>query len=212
MSEPKKIMGGLEKLVLLAAILIIGYIGLRGGGVSMVERTESVKIIDKPHAGWKKDNKRTYSKSKKEKEVRVEAMLAEFAAQFSDGEVSAKGDAWSNIDMSREELQYYQNAPQWNPAPDSEAQQTSEWFSKLKTSYEIYSTLKSILSRATGKTADEITSDDLDHLLRNKSDATQVFSEIQQYFEISQQDIEYFAQSGKKAISDWAVFIERHSK
>ena len=212
MSEERRgILGGMEKILLLVAIGIIVYIGLKNGGFNMVERTEEVKVIDKPHAQWQKDDTHHYQKRKREKKERVDAMLRDLARDFSENQRPPSGSNWGNIDISEDEIDYYQRAPERYSDLRSSFEQASEWYTFLKTSQKTYSTLKTVFSEMTGKPEDGIQADDINMLMNNDSDANNVYHKIEDLFHIPKTEIESFAQNGKKALSDWAEFIEQKS-
>jgi len=208
-TEERGLLGGMEKILLLLAIVIIAYIGFRNGGFNMVQRTEEVKIIDKPHAQWKKDGTAHYKKREQEKKEQVDAMLRDFARDFSGDKTPHTDVDWNNIDISQDEIDYYQRAPERYSGLRSSYEKASEWYAFLKTSQKTYSSLKMLFSEMTGKPEASIQADDISMLMNNDSDANTVYYKIEDLFHIPKTEIESFAQSGKKALSDWAEFIEQ---
>ncbi len=203
--EKRRLLGPIEKLVLVLAVLLIAYVVYKNDDINFVERSESVQIIDKPHAG-KAAKTRVYRPE--ESDARVEAALEQLARQFS-GESTTATSNWEQMGLSEDEGYYYEQVKKRNDW-DTSIKRAGDWLTLLRASHKTYSQLQSVFSDVIGKPKEEIAADDVNFLMKNERSAEHVYSRIEQIFNIPKSDIQSFADKGRRAVSDWADFIENN--
>jgi len=204
-----KILGPFEKIVLIGSLVLLAYLAFQRGGFKVSEKTEDVEIIDNPHSQNWKQKKRKYDT--KEESSAVDAVLAELAEQYSKGEkVQPK-----NADLSNDEAEYLDDM-QAKYKLDEQVKNAKDWFAVLKASHSTYNKVKSLFDDA-NPTSDKPArsgggAENIEEVLKDKEKASEVYYKLQDYFGISKEDISAFAKSGKKAVSDWAEFVEEKKK
>ena len=204
--KSKKILGPIEKVMLIASLALLGYLAFSRGGFKMSEKTEEVTITDNPHAhDWQKKKRKV--KQGDAESASVDAVLAELADQFSRGDESGLGS--TNADQfSRDEADFMKDI-QDKYKLDESVKNARDWFAVLKASHNTYSKVKSLFEDLNSTSVKD---DKVDEVLNDQRQSEQLKYKLQDWFDIPREDIEAFAKSGKRALSDWAEFVEDHQK
>lgn len=219
MSEPKKrkLLSPFEWGVFFIAIGIIAYvvIGHGDGKFSPMERSETIEIIDRPHAKGKHQKARPYEG--KYADESVEAVLKELATQFSNENTAPEQTRKSALvskkqkSISKEELKYYDDLKK-NEKISEKIRNAGDWFRTLKSAHRTYQKFQSIVSEASGQAPEELEKEGLHSALNDTQSAQNIYTEMREMFNISEEQSREFARRGKKTLSDWAQFIEENQK
>ena len=206
MEKKKKIFGPIEIFAFLATVGILGYIALKGGGGSILERTETVEITDNPNfVGGEKKAK----KSRNEDEESVEMILGQIADQYSSGKsTQSTPKQLEKAGMSKDELEYLEEVKQKKKVEESD--DSIDWFSVLRTSHKTYSNVKSAFEKA-GINVESVEGN-VASKLANEVAARSFYNKLEEMFDIPSEDARAFAEKGEKAVSDWARFVEEETK
>ncbi len=220
MSEPKKrkILSPFEWGVFFIAIGILAYvlIGSNEGGFSVMEQTENIEIKDNPHASKGAQKTRRYNETQEEESV--EAVLKQLATQFSKEKSPQEPEISSSAmsikkqkSISKEEMKYYEGLKQSEKISDK-IRNAGDWFKTLKSAHDTYQKIESVFSEASGQAPKELNEEDLKNALDNAKSAQNIYTNLREMFNISEEQSREFAQRGKKTLSDWAQFIEENQK
>lgn len=210
MSEPKKkLIGPLELSVLLATLVLIAYILLKSNGGKVYERAHSTQITDNPTIGKKGKQTRDYSPS--DNEESVELILQQLSENFTDKNADIeKEELWEENAVSSDELDFFKDVKKRYSEQD-EIRNPADWLSILKASHKTYSKLKSVFEEA-GDSKKPVKEDNVSSLLENAIVANMIYSRLEEDFNIPKEEAKAFANKGKKALSEWAKFVEEQSK
>ena len=208
MSESKKkIFGPIEIFAFLATVALLAYIGLKSGGGSIVERTESVELIeDRSRIGGSQENR----KYRQDNEESVETILRQIADQYS-GKPVKKAKVQQQMKaakMSEDELEYLEKVKQEKKKENTD--QSIDWFAVLKTSHKTYKNVKSAFQKAGIDV--ETAEDNVTSKLVNEVAARSFYAQIEELFDIPEKETRAFAEKGEKAVSDWARFVEEKTE
>ncbi len=211
MSEKRKLLGPIEWTMFILAICILGYIVLQKGGIHVVERSETIEIVDNPSTTDFRQKSRPYREGKTDESV--EAVLKELAVQFSEKEEahSETTQKMAEEGMSRDEVKYYKDVKEKYEAFDK-IKDAKDWFKVLKSANDTYRKLQSTFGKAAGQSPEAVASTDVESVLRNANSAKNVYANLKKYFGISEEEAQAFAERGKRTLSDWAQFVEEKQK
>ncbi len=211
-SKKRKLLSPFEWIIFFIAIGILGYIVLDkdGGDFSIMKRTETIEIIDQPHAEGSKSKARPYTG--KYSDDSVESVLKELADQFSEEKSTKKSGSTLVVEettatISKEELKLYEELKQ-NDKISDKIRSAGDWFKTLKSAHNTYQKLRSVFSEASGEAPEALEEDGLESIWENAKRAENIYSELEKTFNISEEQSREFARRGKKTLSDWAKFIE----
>ncbi len=208
MTSNRKIIGPVELVILLIALLLIAYILLKSTGGSVFEQAEEIQIVDNPVSGEGKKQVRNYEM---QNEDRVEVILQQLSENYTDEKNTMPKDE-INYDktISEDELNYFEEVKEKHAKKDT-SKNPSDWLTILQASHKTYSKIKSVFENAdnSGKAVKE---DNVSKMLENAIIANNIYSKIEELFQISEEDAKAFAEKGKNAVSDWAEFIEQNQQ
>ena len=206
MPSDGKILGPVELVVLIVALLLIAYILLKNQGGSVYEKSETIQIIDNPQMEGGERQVRNYEMREEE---RVEVILQQLSEDFTEENNSSVKER-INIDnaISDDELNYLEEVKQKHKEEEAFIS-PSDWLSILQASHKTYSKLKSVFEEADSANK-KVKEDNVSNLLENAIVAKNIYSKIEELFNIPEEDARAFAKQGKKAISDWAEFVEQN--
>lgn len=203
MSEPKKkIVGPLELTVFIGVLILLAYIVLKSGGGSIIERTETVEIVNDNNRIGKAQNENYRSQ---DKDAGVEEILRQIEDQYSGtpGTTPSSDKSVPSAKMSKDERQYLESVKE---EKEKKARDEGvDWFSVLRASHKTYKNVKSVFEKAgiDVQAAENVTSE-----LANEAVARSFYSNLEKTFQIPEEEARAFAGKGQKALSDWARFVE----
>lgn len=201
----KRIIGPVEIVAIILVLAILAYILMQNDNFSMLEKTETVEIVDNPNSDTEKKRVRSYRAG--EENDRVEVILQQLADQFSAGtEVSNIEKEKISTDLSEDEMDYITEVKKEH---EDEAQ-SIDWFAVLKASHDTYRKVKSTFSDA-GIEVD-LDAGQVSTVLQNEIVAQSFYRRLEETFRIPEADARRFAEKGQKAVSDWAKFVEEQQK
>lgn len=200
MSTPKKILGPVELITLVAVVAILGYILFKQGGCNVMQRAEGTEMIENPGgASWKEYRYKKEGKSSKT----ANQMLRNIANQFAE----RKTPDWRSFQrkgLSAQEVKFYKKIQiQYNDRIYND----KDWFPFLKEAKEIFGQLSEILTDISGQPAETLQPHDLERIVSKSNTADDFYKKLRQVFKISSADATSFAQSGEHEVSDWAIYI-----
>ena len=214
MSEPtptksKSILGPFEKIVLVVAVVTLIYAAFKRGGYKVAEKTEEIQIIDNPHSD--KSNKKTRTFKPQADSESVDAVLSEIANQFSkaghrDGLKNEK--RLKEMGLSEDEADYFEEVKN-NHELDEAVQSARDWYNILKTSHQTYGKVKSMFESISESATED---QKVDEVLQDENKSQEVYYKMQDWFDIPADDVRAFAKKGKKALSEWAEFVEESKR
>jgi hypothetical protein len=210
--EAKKPFFGMPEIIMLFfGLSILAYILFQKGGGYVVKRSESIQILDQPNGP--KEKARKYEPGHEES---VEAVLRNMAEQFSEEETNPKSTddkATKKIDqqLSNDEKKYYEDLRQKNSIQDK-IESAKDWYRILSASQKTYSKVREILGEAAHRPSENIDGENISQDLKNKEVSDEFYQRLSKTFNIAPEDLEAFGRSGKRALSDWASFVESKSK
>lgn len=207
MTEKKKILGPIEIISLLAAIMLIAYITFKAGGGKLTERTETVQITDNPQFEDNHTQIRKYHDPKQEESV--EEILRKISDQFGKDKVVRSDETiLENSDVSEDEMKFLKNVKR-----DKQTQardDTIDWFAVINSSRKTYSKVKSVFESAGVDLSNaEI---GIASALVNEAAERTVYSKMESVFGIPEEKAKNFAKKGQNAVSDWARFVNNNTK
>ncbi len=211
MEEPKrkKLLGPLEWLMLLAGIGIIGYITFQKGGGNVMERSETIRILDKPNAPRQKA--RRYRDA--DREESVERLLQELADDFSSEDdnrpILRKQSMKSKL--SKDEEKYYKKVRDRATLTDK-IESTKDWYRLLRASHQTYTKVREIVGEVSRQPEDRVNANDVKSDMKSQVAQNDFYQKLGETFRIDPQDIEAFGRTGRRALSDWADFVEQNSE
>jgi len=204
--EPKRgFLSKSEKVLIFGGLILAAFVILKATGGKVFEKSETVTIIERPGATGKARGERVYVAD--EMDAEVERYLEELASQFSEGrdvetvyrqpEVEEIEIA-ANITADEKEFIKKQESNFSNKINDAKG-----WLNMLTTSHKTYSKVKSLFQSSGAANNNGVTK------LQDESTAETVYAKLKNNFNISESEAKAFAQTGTKAISDWAEFVMR---
>jgi len=206
MEKKKKIFGPIEIFAFLATVGILAYIVLKGGGGSILERTETVEITDNPNFVGSEKKAKEY---RADEEESVEMILEQIADQYSnDTPAQSTQKQLKNAGMSKDELKYLEEVKQKKKVEKKD--DSLDWFSILRTSHKTYSNVKSAFEKA-GINVESVEGNVASKLVDEVA-ARSFYNKLEEMFDIPSEDARAFAEKGEKAVSDWARFVEEETK
>ena len=215
--QKTSLVGPLELIMLIIGLGIIAYIMLqsRDGEGKLMERTETIQILDKPNGSSQRA--RRYEP---ENEESVEALLQNLAEQFSEeektnarsGENQTKPGYGKTTteQLSRDEKKYYEQVRQKASIQDR-IETARDWYRVLSASQKTYAQVKEIFGEATRLPEEQVNSDNVNKELEKQGTSDDFYKKLSESFQIAPEDIEAFGRTGKRALSDWAEFVEQES-
>jgi hypothetical protein len=210
--ETKKPFFGIPEIIMLVfGLSILAFILLQKGGGYVMKRSETIQILDQPNGP--KEKARRYDPAHEES---VEALLKNMAEQFSEEEKTqkpAESSAKKAIDqqLSDDEKKYYEDLRQKNSIQDK-IESAKDWYRILSASQKTYSKVKEILGDASHRPTETIDGENVSDDLKNKEVSSEFYQGLSKTFNIPPEELEAFGRSGKRALSDWASFVESKSK
>lgn len=209
MSVPKKkIIGPIELVTLLVAIIIIAYVTLKSGGGKVYEKTESTQITNNPTGeGQEYTGKRP---NQEQEDQKVEEILRQISDQFGkDKVVRSETQEEAAKQMSPDELRYI-NEVRRQKKEETPAGQTIDWFKILKASHQTYSKVKDVFQDA-GIDISEAERGISTAIVNEAAERT-IYNRIEQYFDIPPEKTKAFARKGQQKVSDWARFVDENQE
>jgi len=194
MSE-KKLITPTEIFFLMVSILIMVYVFMSKNDINITKKTETVEIIENPDSdGLRSAEKREKAKAKRAAEKRTK-----------DKEVEAMLEHLKKNKLFEEEptAKFAKESPPSN-------EDSNNLFSSLKASHKTYTKVKELFTPEGAEPTSTI--EDVGALLKNETVRNAVFKRLEDAFEIPEEESEAFAKKGKKALSDWAKFVEENKE
>ena len=205
--KKKGLMSGFDKIVLFLALGILAYVALQRGGFKVTEKAEEVTIVDNPHSKEGNQKKRVYTPPPKAERESVDRILDEIARLFSDSG-QAETDRLKEMGLEEDEAEYLSDVKTRHEFDES-IQNAKDWLSLLKTSHSTYQKVKSMFEEIDQQAVEK---EKLDGIMRDQSEAEEVYSKMKDLFGISNEDVTEFARKGKSALRDWAEFVEEQQE
>ncbi|MFK7806367.1 MAG: hypothetical protein AB8F74_01075 [Saprospiraceae bacterium] len=216
---PRKtsLVGPLELIMLILGLGIIAYIMLQDGdgGGKLMERTETIKILDNPSGS--KEKARRYEP---ENEESVEALLQNLAEQFSEEEKNAGKSKSSQAkptygksadQLSKDEKKYYEDVRQKASIQDR-IETARDWYRILSASQKTYAQVKDIFGETARLPEDKVNAENVNKELEKQGASDDFYKKLSESFQIDPEDVKAFGRTGKRALSDWAEFVQQESK
>jgi len=206
MESKRKIIGPIEMVVLAIALGLIAYILLKSSGGNVYESTENIQIVDNPDEKGRGGQIRNYEM---QDEDRVEVILQQLSENYVD-ENNAISKERLNPDklIPEDEMAYLEEVKKKHKEEETSIS-PSDWFAILQTSHKTYNKIKTVFEDA-DSSGKPVEGDNVSNMLENAIVAKSVYSKIEELFNIPEEDAKAFAEQGKKAVSDWAEFIEQN--
>jgi len=216
--EPQRrpLLGPLELFMLILGLGIVAYVTLQPGGGRVLERTETVNILDQPNGP--REKARRYDAANEES---VESILQNMAEQFSAESKPGRKDKPSAPKttskttkkvLSKDEEKYYEDVRKKNSLTD-QIESAKDWYRVLSASRQTYSKVKDIFGEAARLPEDKVNPDNLNQQLEKQgSSSSDFYQKLSESFQIDPEDIEAFGRTGQRALSDWADFVQKESK
>lgn len=202
MEENTSYLGPVEKIVLLAFVLLLGYILVKNGGCGIVEKTEKIEFIDPPSNGQSRPAVPKRRKEQSQQAVdedlkRIAESLGQERSSWPDEEMKA---------LSKDEKEYLQSLSKKQEFED-QIKHAKDWLLMLKNSLETYHQVKTLFDRLAPQSADNITTPDYQRIFEDKQLANTLYRELESYFNLPEDQAKEFAQKGYVSLKDWAQFI-----
>ena len=209
MTEQRRILNSFEWILLVAVALLLLYILNPDKRFRLLERSEKVEILDKPSNSGQlpKARKNVVSSEDKQRE-RVNETLESLAHTFANGQ-SNRTQAAAHLSTGEQAyLERVRAEHQWS----DKLRDAKDWYRLLTASHKTYSTLRRIISEASGEAGVEVEQKSLDELFNDHHTADDIYIQLERLYAISRQKASDFAQGGRKSLADWADFIENNRK
>lgn len=205
--QKKRVIKPIEVFFLVIIGLIFVYFGLKSVGVNVVDRSEETAWIDKPRGA----EKYTPPRRDDELEADVDATLKNIARRFHEDDVQDRRSSRQELrseGLSDDEARYMQKVQERTDKGDG-----TNWLETIRASYNTYKTVRSIFNTLSGRNeAEELDPTAIGRILSNKTIADQIYSNLERNFSIPEEQSRAFANQGKKAMSEWADFVEKNKK
>lgn len=205
--EPKrKLIGPVELVVLVVALLLIAFILLKSSGGKVYERSETTQLTENSKTGEGRKQTRNYEMQEEE---RVEVILQQLSENYIDPKNAIPVDEINDdYTIPDDEMDYFE-AVKNKHAEEDNTKNPSDWLAILQASHKTYSKIKSVFEEADpdGK---KIKENNVSKVLENELAANIIYSKIEELFNIPEEDARAFAEKGKKAVSDWAEFVDQN--
>ncbi len=177
--KKKSLLGSFEIFLLVLGIGVIGYVFLKKNGVTFLEKTETVNVVDKPKDY--SNQRKPVSYSKEENMTDLEAILKELTS-----------DANPNGKASKSDIDFYKKAKQ-NYQSNSELQSVG-WMKYLSSSYRVYNKVRSMITND-DRSQMEIFAGDFKQMVANPEMTSKLVNGIQSIYNISAADTKSFLSS-----------------
>ncbi len=200
----KRLLGPVEKVVLVLTILLFGYLFLQKKGVDLVDRTKSVEITDNP-------NTPTASSKKKTKKVssEVERILDELSNRSNKPQhlTSSNNFDWYTAD----ERDYYRELTKKHQL-EAEKVAEKDALAILQSGQKTYRAIRSFFQdpNEPPKSDAQLLIEDVSSLLQNDLIAKTIYDKLETEFAIPAEKSEEFAKKGGQAVSDWVKFVQEN--
>lgn len=209
MSEPKKILGPIEWGALLLGLGLLAYLTLQKAGYKMVERSEETTFID-PSTSNPLSPSTQKRPSNSEKEVKK--MLAEMAATFNNPKGNATvGNAQSSLqkrwNLDGSEARFYYKIKEEKGLKD-QFQSAADWFQFLNTSRKTYLRVKNLFAELSPNQQSDT---DARAILGNEAAASDFYQKMEDWYDLSAEEIQAFSQEGNNSLEDWAAYLVQRS-
>jgi len=197
----------MEWVFLIVCVLILVYVGLESVGIHLVNRSEDTQWIENPQGA----EEYVPPREDEEMNANVDATLQNIARRFHDDDVQDRRSTERELQqdgLSREAARYMENVQ------DRAAQNEDiNWLETIRKSYNTYQNVRSIFNTLSGQEAEtELPPETLGKVLENPAVADQIYSSIERNFAIPEEQSRAFAKEGKKALSDWATFVDKNKE
>lgn len=207
----KKIMRGFEWFMFILSVVIIGIVALHEGGFPLVQKTESVEIVERPVEDQRRQQAQPVKYRDAEIDKNVDEVLKDIARSFSDegagNRVSKRELRKKGLD--KQEAAYIKEVKEKNEEKGT-LETAKDWYNVLKTSHATYSKVKNIFDGADGVKDTSVDKNAISEILGNEMLSNAVFYELEQKFNIPRERSAAFAKAGKKQLDDWATFVEEN--
>lgn len=215
MEEKKRIISKFEVVLVVLAVVLMGYLFMKSKGKSIATISETVEITDNPKSK-KEYVKKGKSAEEKRRSKDVEDMLKQLDGREEGRNykpnhlVSANNIAKEN---SPDEDRFFKLVSQKYKENGLE-NDSPDFFKLLKNSRNTYRTVRNFFAdpNETPKSELETLAEDVSFLLQNKTVASSIYAQLEEQFNIPQDKSKAFAEQGKKAVSDWATFVEENKE
>ena len=182
-----------EIVLAVIGILIIGYLVMNQYGCPLVSHSETTEWTDgSSHDQLKPSN----NDNNKEIDTQTEAVVQELAEIFAEDPAGNNRGRTANATryLSKDERAYYQEIRK-EYAFDEQLEKAKDWYNILSTASQTYQTMESIFNK---NKPDEAPND--------------FYDELEERFHIPKTASQVFAEKGKRALKDWALFVEENKK
>lgn len=206
--QKKKVMRPFEWFMLFTCVAIVGLVCLHEGGISLIKKTETVEIVERPIENRKKATSVRYRDEDIDRNV--DQVLKDIAREFSDEGEGKKRVSKRDLrkkGLDKQEAEYI-NQVKKEQKEKGTLENAKDWYNVLKTSHETYSKVKGVFNNATGQEEATVDKGMIRDILENDMLSNTVFSQIEEKFNIPKERSEAFAKAGKKQLDDWAAFVE----
>ncbi len=203
----KKVMKPIEWVFLILCVLILVYVGLESVGIHLVDRTEETEWVENP------SGPEVYTPPREDEEMNanVDATLQTIARRFHNDEAQDRRSSKRELQqegLSPEAARYMEGVQE-----RAEDREGTNWLETIRTSYETYQSVRSLFNTLSGQEEEtELPAETVGSLLENPVIADQIYSSIERNFSISEEQSRAFAKQGKKALSDWATFVDENKE
>lgn len=208
----KKVMRGFEWFMLILSVVIIAIVVLHEGGFPLVQKTESVEIVERPVEDQRKQQAQPVKYRDEQIDKNVDEVLKDIARSFSDEGAGNKRVSKRELrkkGLDKQEAAYIKEVKKKNEEKGT-LETARDWYNVLKTSHATYSKVKNIFDGADGDKDEAIDKNAISEILGNEMLSSAVFYELEQKFNIPREQSEAFAKAGKKQLDDWATFVEEN--
>jgi len=206
MESKRKIIGPIEMVVLAIALGLIAYILLKSSGGNVYESAENIQIVDNPDEKGRGGQVRNYEM---QNEDRVEVILQQLSENYVDEKNAIPKERLNPDKLIPEDEMVYLEEVKKKHKEEETSISPSDWFTILQASHKTYNKIKTVFEDA-DSSGKPVEGDNVSNMLENAIVAKSVYSKIEELFNIPEEDAKAFGEQGKKAVSDWAEFIEQN--
>jgi len=205
----KKLLTNFEVFLLAGLVIGAAYLMMQKMGYSPVKKTETVEIVNRKSSSkyvkkQTKNKMKSRSSERSEAEREVEEML-----KHLDGNQLYEGEVAVSTYVSKDEAKYRKEVKAEHDL-EAKLRDSKDLFHSLQKAHSTYNKVKNIFSNPELPEAPNSVLEDVNGLLENEMVANSIYNKLEDMFLIPKEKSAAFAKSGKKAVSDWAKFVEEN--
>lgn len=197
-----------ERFLFILLLMVVGLLLLRMAGVKLLNRTEEGGFVETGGAR-RATNEREFQefyedrqRDRARKTTSADDVLSQFSEELAEGQNSSA----TLSDLPSSEANFLREI---GSKYRKRADDATQIYRLLKTSYKTYSKLKMVMNEVVGETEKPMP---VSTIAEDEQLAGDFFDKLQKMFNVSKRDAMQFSKEGHKTDADWVEFVENQKE